>query len=176
MNHKIAVIYQSHHGTTKQYAQWISEELGAELIERKNVSACALSEYDLVLYGGGLYAGGILGVDLLSKSPVSRFVIFTVGLADPKDMNYTEIMARSFPNPSNQPLQSFHFRGGIDYSKLGFMHRNLLKLLKKSLEKKPSSELTSENKAILETYGKQVDFTDRSSIEPLVSFVKGVLK
>ncbi|MDN2453567.1 flavodoxin domain-containing protein [Lactobacillus sp. UCMA15818] len=176
MNHKIAVIYQSYYDTTKQYAKWISKELGADLIERNMVLLSTLNKYDLVIYGGGLYVGGIIGVDLFSKSSVSRFVIFTVGLADPKDTDYAKAMTKSFPNQSNQPLQSFHFRGGIDYSKLSFMHRNLMKLLGKMVAKKPLPELTSENKAILETYGKRVNFTDKSSIEPLVSFVKEVLK
>jgi flavodoxin len=54
MNKKIAVIYQSIHNTTKKYAEWIPEGLGAELIARK-AAAVELDKYDVVIYGGGLY-------------------------------------------------------------------------------------------------------------------------
>ena len=44
-------------------------------------------------------------------------------------------------------------------------------MLRKMLLKKNESDLNSEDKQLLETYGKAVDFTDRESIQPLVDFV-----
>ena len=61
----IAVVYQTHYGTTLKYAEWIAESLDADLLNRKKVSVSDLSQYDMIIYGGGLYAGSILGVDLV---------------------------------------------------------------------------------------------------------------
>ena len=56
---KIAVIYASKYGSTETYARWIAEELDAGLYLVKAVSAEMLQDYDAVIYGGGLYAGGV---------------------------------------------------------------------------------------------------------------------
>ncbi|GAX46423.1 flavodoxin domain-containing protein [Pseudolactococcus reticulitermitis] len=171
----IAVIYQSHYGTTQKYAEWIAQALDADLLNRKKVSVSDLSQYDMIIYGGGLYAGGLLGIDLVSKSKFKHLVVFTVGLADPKLMDYAEIMAKAFQNQAYQPDQVYHFRGGIDYPKLSFLHRSLMTLLKKTVEKKSDSEISAEGKAILETYGQKVDFIDKEVLIPLLTYVKEIL-
>jgi len=35
---KIVIMYQSKYGATKKYAQWLSEELGCDLMETKNAA------------------------------------------------------------------------------------------------------------------------------------------
>lgn len=55
---KIAVIYQSSYGTTKQYAAWVAEALDADLLEQSSVKPEKLLEYEVVVYGGVPFAGG----------------------------------------------------------------------------------------------------------------------
>jgi flavodoxin len=172
MDKKIAVIYQSHYGMTKKYAEWIAEELGAELLERKKASAEALDDYDIIVYGGGLYASGILGADLVAKNHTNHLVVFTVGLADPRITDYSAILKKNFPDGGNQPDKVFHLRGGIDYKKLNLVHRGLMAMLKSAGEKKPEAERTEETKEILRTYGDTIDFTDKETISLLVAFVR----
>jgi menaquinone-dependent protoporphyrinogen IX oxidase len=176
MNKKIAVIYQSHYGATRRYAKWIAAELGADIIERKKASATMLAGYDCVIYGGGLYAGGVLGVSLVAKNPVKNLVVFTVGLADPAVTDYSDIMNRGFPDGSNKPLRVFHLRGGIDYKELSLIHKGMMGMVKKAAEKKSEAERTDEDRLFLETYSKAIDFTDRDSITPLVEFVRGIIR
>ena len=73
---KIAVIYKSHYGTTKQYAEWIAEALDTKLLERSSVKSEDISDYDLVIFGGGLYASGILGINLVTKNPPKELILF----------------------------------------------------------------------------------------------------
>jgi hypothetical protein len=42
----------------------------------------------------------------------------------------------------------------------------------KSSVKNKKGELTDEDRLMLETYGEKIEFTDKGTIEPLVSFVK----
>lgn len=172
---KIAVIYQSNYGATRKYAQWLAQELGADLLARKTVDGQLLAIYDCVIFGGGLYASGIIGSDLVAKNACQNLLVFTVGLAAPKETDYSAILKRAFPNPAYQPKKVFHLRGAIDYQQLSFIHRNLMKLLKKTIEKKPKSELSSENKAILETYGQTIDFTEKSAILPIVAAAREIV-
>lgn len=65
---KIAVVYASKYGSTKQYAQWIAEELSADLFESNKIPINELKEFDTIIYGGGLYAGTIKGINLIIKN------------------------------------------------------------------------------------------------------------
>lgn len=171
MKDNLGVVYFSKHGMTKKYAKWIAEELNATLIDGKTAKDGDLGKYSFVIFGGPIYAGKITGVDLLKRNSSDHLVVFTVGLSDPIDADYTDLDQSL--QKSNSILEGvFHFRGGIDYTQLNMGNKLLLKMIINSLKKVPDSELTSENKALIETYGKTVDFSDRNAIEPLVSFVR----
>jgi len=62
------VIYRSKSGNTRKYAEWIAEELGADLLEASRCGIERISQYDTVVYGGGLYATGINGVKLITNN------------------------------------------------------------------------------------------------------------
>jgi menaquinone-dependent protoporphyrinogen IX oxidase len=168
----IAVIYKSHYGSTKIYAEWIAQELHADLFERNSFSANTLKNYDCVIFGGGLYASGIIGSDLVAKNPCSNLVVFTVGLSDPTHTDYSGILHKAFPKPDCQPIHVFHLRGAIYYSKLNFLHRNMMRMLKKTVEKKPQAERSEEDNQMLATYGKDVNFMKKEAIRPILDCVK----
>jgi len=171
----IAVIYKSKYGSTEEYARWIAEELGADALEVSAVKPEQLTGYDLVIYGGGLYAGGIDGARLVAKNPCKSLVVFTVGLADPNETDYANILAKNFSKELLQTVKIFHLRGAIDYEKLSFAHKGMMAVLKSALSKKDESQLSSEDKAILSTYGGNVNFVDRDAIAPIINYVKGIL-
>jgi menaquinone-dependent protoporphyrinogen IX oxidase len=173
---KTAVIYKSKYGNTKQYAEWIAESLKADLYEDDKIKSSELASYDKIIYGGGLYAGGINGAALISKNFESikdkYLIVFTVGLASPEDPSiYSAIIEKAFTEEMRRNIKFFHFRGGINYRELGMIHKGMMAMLKKMVEKKKEEEKTVEDKQMLETYGQKVDFTDRNSIAPLVEYV-----
>jgi hypothetical protein len=160
------------YGTTKQYAEWIADALHADLLEHGVADGETLKKYDCVVYGGGLYAGGILGIDLLRKFPCRRPVVFTVGLADPAETDYGKILRKNLTGALKDSVKVFHFRGGMDYGKLSMLHRAGMMAMKWITIAKPESKRTADDKELLKTYGGAVDFTNRESIAPLVEYVK----
>lgn len=168
----IAVIYRSKYGTTKRYAAWIAEELGAELLERSAADPDKLADYDLVIYGGGLYGGGIGGVDLVTKHPCKRLAVFTVGLADPAATDFTEIIERNIPASLRGSVRVFHLRGGIDHKRLSVLHKGMMAMLKAMLSRKPEAERPKDAQVILDCYGGAKDFTDRAGIQPIVEYAR----
>lgn len=174
------VIYKSKYGFTKKYAEWIAQELDADIKEAAQTKPADLKSYDVIIYGGGLYAGGVSGISLLTKSfniiKDKSLYLFTVGAADVTDeKNISNIQTglQKVLSPEMQKqIKIFHFRGGIDYLKLNFVHRTMMVMLLNMLKKKPESELLSEDKLMIETYGQTVDFSDRSTITPLVQAIK----
>lgn len=179
---KIAVVYQSKYGSTEKYAKWISEELSGDLFDRKAVEADDLRSYDTIIYGGGLYAGGVSGIDFIAKNynhfSDKNVVLFTCGLADTSNaINTDHIKAgirKLFTPEMEKQIKIFHLRGGIDYSKLSFMHKTMMSMLHKTLTKKAPDTLNDEDREMLSTYGEKVDFTDKSSITPIILYVQAL--
>lgn len=182
-NRTIAVVYQSKYGSTKKYAEWIQEELSCDLFEKKSIKTGQLENYDVIIYGGGLYAGGVSGIDLVTKSFArlknKKWILFTCGLADPNDISNTNHIMESLNKVLTPKMQAaikvFHLRGGIDYSKLGIVHKTMMAMLYKMISKKEYGALREEDKQMLDTYGKCVDFTDKSAIRPIISCVNKMI-
>jgi menaquinone-dependent protoporphyrinogen IX oxidase len=177
---RIVVVYQSQYGFTEKYAKWIAEALSCNLFNRKAIKAEELHPYKTIIYGGGLYAGGVNGIDLITKK-FDRFInkniiLFTCGLADPSNKVNTDhikvSLEKVFTSEMEKQIKIFHLRGGIDYSKLSFTHKIMMSMLHKMLTKKASDTLSDEDKEMLRTYGGKIDFTDRSSIVPIISYVQ----
>ncbi|MDO4306634.1 MAG: flavodoxin domain-containing protein [Eubacteriales bacterium] len=179
---KTVVIYESKYGYTKRYAEWISESLSCPLFERKSIRPEELDAYDTIIYGGGLYAGGVSGIKFLTRHyPQIRsknILIFTCGLADPGDpFNTKQIqtaLTKVFSPEMQDKIRVFHLRGGIDYSRLTPVHKAMMAMLRRMLLKKPESSIRKEDQGILDTYGKAVDFTDRETILPLVRYASSL--
>ncbi len=173
------VIYESKYGTTKKYAEWIAEDLDAQLFERKAISADALAGYDLIVYGGGLYAGGVSGLSFIKNNynriKDKRVLLFTCGLGDPavpENVNNIREGLDKFMTPEmREKVEVFYLRGGMDYSKLSFVHKSLMSMVQKTVAKKDPATRNPEEVAMLDTFGKVVDFTDRATIKPLVNSV-----
>jgi menaquinone-dependent protoporphyrinogen IX oxidase len=176
----IAVVYQSKYGATRKYAEWIAEGLTCDLFEGKDIKADNLEPYDTIILGGGLYAGGVNGIKILTKN-FSKFsgknlVLFTCGLADPFDPVNTDNIKKSLNKVLTEEMQDkiklFHLRGAIDYSKLSPVHRAMMSFACKMIEKKDQSSLTDEDKGMLASYGKNVDFIDKETILPLINYIR----
>lgn len=175
----IAVIYKSHYGFTEAYARWIAEDLSADLLEAGMVRGRDLETYSAIVYGGGLYAGGVSGISLLTKNldrlKGKALYLFTVGAADVSDPENTasirRSLAKSLPPELMERTRIFHLRGGLRYSGMSLVHKTMLTMLRSKVLKTPESQLRSEDRMFLETYGKDISFLDRASIAPLVERV-----
>ena len=80
---KALIIYKSKTGFTKWYEEFIAKEVDGNLVDFKEVTAEIMSGYDVVVYGGGLYAGMINGYkkakEMFEKSSANRFILFATG-------------------------------------------------------------------------------------------------
>lgn len=65
---KIVVIYKSKSGYTETYAKWISEGLNCDFKRAEDTTVEDLEKYDVIIYGGGLYAVGINGISLIKEN------------------------------------------------------------------------------------------------------------
>ena len=64
---KSIVIYTSKRGSTRQYAEWIAEDLGCKALPLSDAKGIDLHEYDCVIYGGWIRGSGIVDFDKFAK-------------------------------------------------------------------------------------------------------------
>ena len=67
-NGKTIVLYKSKYGSAQRYAQWIAEDINADLYDASNAKPEELLKYDTVVFGGSLYRVGILGISLIKDN------------------------------------------------------------------------------------------------------------
>jgi menaquinone-dependent protoporphyrinogen IX oxidase len=179
VNKKIVVLYSSIHGTTKQYAQWISEALKSPIIKKQDIKPMDLMDYDVIVYGGALYAGGIKGISVITKNwsqlREKHIILYTVGLANPENASFEHIIKKAFTQEQIEKIKIFHVRGGIHYNKLGLHHKIMMKMLVENIKNKPQPEMNEETTLFLETYGKEIDFTNKETIKPVITYINEIV-
>ena len=172
------IIYGSQYGTTKQYAMELSKKINIKAESYEDIKN--IDEYETIIYIGALYAGGVLGMaktlKKISNCENKKIIIATVGLSDPMNKeninNIENSMKRQLSNEIYEKASIYHLRGGIDYSKLNFLHKTMMKLLYKKVKGLPEEKKTAEDKAMIDTYNQNVSFVDFSSLENIISEIK----
>lgn len=175
-NGKTAVVYCGQYGSTQRYAEWIARRCGAVLIPFEQASIDDLKSFGTVIYGGAVYAGKIMGIPFI-KSNLDffrkiRLVVYTVGLTQPGDEEaFAQVLDRNFTPEERAGIRFFHFPGALDYSRMNGVQRLMMRVLKKSIEKKGKEQRSRFEESIVQSFGGKVDFTDPSYIDPLVNYI-----
>ena len=173
---KTIVIYKSKTGFTKKYAEWIAEELSADIFDASKVNINMLNKYDTIVYGGSLYAVGIIGVKLIKKNinklKDKRLVVFATGASPSRDNDINQIINKNFTVDEQKYIKFFYLRGGFNYKKLNPFDKFLMTLLKWKIKSKKQKELSADEIGMLAVYDKPVDFTARKNIDEIIAYVK----
>jgi menaquinone-dependent protoporphyrinogen IX oxidase len=165
------ILYRSKYGATKRYAEWLSEETGFPVLDAKTAKIEHVMEYDVVIFGGGVYASGISGVSFIKKHfEVLRdktLLIFCVG-ASPYDEEALHVLANNNLKGELSDLPLFYCRGVWDLQKMSLIDRTMCKLLFKAIAKKDPSTLEIWERALIEAGEKSCDWTDKKYLAPVI--------
>ena len=170
------IIYGSQYGTTKRYAQKFSEMTGIPSLSYE--AANDLTDCRLLVYFGGLYAGGLKGFRHIAKllPEDMKPILVTVGLADVNDQeninNIRNSLKTQVPETLLSNAQILHLRSGIDYEKLSFKHRTMMTLLHLKAKNPPEEKKTAEDRAMIETFNSKVDFVDYHSLDQIIEAIR----
>lgn len=174
------IVYGSHYGTTKYYAEQLSKRTGIPFINYKEIKD--LADYQVVIHLGGLYAGNVRGLkNTLKRLPQKTdLIIVTVGLSDVTDPKTIEAIRSSINNqvPKERLDRTtlFHLRGGIDYKHLKLSHRLMMMLLYYRCRSVPEEKQTPDVKGIIETFNKKISFVKNEDLDPIVQYIKSESK
>lgn len=176
------VVYGSKYGTTKMYADELAHRLGVESVSYRDVKN--LDDYNSIIYLGGLYIGGVLGVketfDKISNPDDKELVLISVGLSSFDDSKNIQainngVKKRVLSSIYNN-LHFYHLRGGIDYSKLDFKDKMAMKIFYLGLKRKPEVQRTGLVKTIIDTYNKEVSFVDFNELDGIIDSITKKVK
>ena len=165
------IIYKSKYGSSKKYAEWLSEKTGYKYIEISKVKTDNLKNYDTIILGSGIY---------MSKLSINKFVennfdflkikntfVFGVGLCPYEDANIQTIKNNSF-NHISFNLPFVYCRGSINIDSMKFLDKILCKMLKKAVLNKPASDRNLLESTIAETKEGDNDWTDKNFLNPIL--------
>lgn len=177
-NKRTLVVYTSHTGFTARYAGWIAEELGADLMTRREarrIGSAGLGVYGTIVYGGSLHASGISGVrfvkDRLTEWADKGVVVFLVGASPPKPETIDSVIHRNFSPSEQAGIRFFYLRGGFDFTKLDFPSKLIMTLFRWKL--RMAREKTDEVRGMLAAYDTPADYAVRENIADLVEYLRG---
>ena len=113
---KALILYRSFLGSSKQYAEWLHEEVPSEIMKFSKAGGTFLDSYDTVVLIGGTYAGWLSLAGYLKSKwkrlQGKRVVFVTVGGAAAED----SVSIRSYskvPEKIRTAIKHFHLRGKI---------------------------------------------------------------
>lgn len=177
------VLYRSQHGTTKRYANWIADALNADIMEASkktfNDWSYKMTRYDMVIFGGNINERGINGIKdykaALAKEHVENYAFFCVGSHPASEDVVQEHIIDNFKENERAKAKLFYFRGRLDFIGLSWYEKRIMGGLMKAIEKKYEEDRTPIEAELLEAYYDDVDWSDKSYIQPLVDYVKSFM-
>lgn len=172
---KILVAYKSKTMFTKRYTEMVAEEVQCTVMDFKNVTIDILSDYDIFVYGGGLYAGMINGFkqakEMFEQSKAKELVVFATG-ATPNEAakDVLETMWNNNLTAEEQDhIAHFYMPSGLNYENMKVPDKLIMKMMSFMLSKqKNKSEYDAGfEQAIKSSY----DISSKEYAMPLIQYL-----
>ncbi|QRV01619.1 hypothetical protein JTE88_05815 [Arcanobacterium phocisimile] len=176
------VVYSTVTGFARTYAQWIAEDLDADLYSLEELlplikhGQVTLNAYDLIIYGAGVRMGVIRNFakfrKLLKRSGLltSKKIIVWANGGTPQhpDRDYRSA-SRTFNRVelARHDYAYFYLEGGVRYEGLNPFEKGLLKTFAKRVQKYRNRGEWAV--AVADHIADGYDHTDRTAITPLVT-------
>ena len=175
------VIYTSKRGSTKQYAEWIAEDLGCRALPLADAlnEGIDLHDYDCVIYGGWIRGSGIVDFDrfaaLLDADIMSRLIVFGTGFADETAENYAQGWGYSIgkTDPKNENGAILYILGGrYAPSEVTGLDSFLMKIMRRVLLSGSTPDAKKQADKIRDRIDNGIDMVSRDNISSLVKDAK----
>ncbi len=173
---KSIVIFNSQTGFTKKYAEWISEAAGSECVALKKAKKIKLADYDAIVFGSWLCAGGISKlawfkkqIPLLSEAG-KKLLVYAVGGIPAQAPDIPEIIKRNFTDSEYNAVKTFYCPGGYNYEKMSLGSRMMMKMFVRILKQK--KDLTKDDIEMIKMISNSYDMSDKKYVEGIVELLK----
>ncbi len=169
---KTAVIYTSQTGFTKQYAEWIAEDVQGDCMTVAEAEKKDLSGYDAIVFGGWCFAGSIKKLDWFKKKAAQwtdkKKIVYAVGASPLENPELQEGLRKNFTDEEWAQISVFYCPGGLCYEKMNGVSRVMMKMFVRMLAKNKSEK----EQAMAKMLSKSYDISDRKYIALMVEYLK----
>lgn len=152
-----AIVYKSNTGHTLRYAEMLAKNLKVPFYNL-NQAKKNLNYTDEIIYLGWICASQISGLSKIKKICNLKIVV-GVG-AYPKSNQYIKDLKKA--NNIKEPF--FYLRGGIDYSKLKGIKKQIVKLVGKTVDK--------QDKEMVDLFTNGKDYVDEANLSEIINYFK----
>lgn len=166
------VVYKSVYGSTRRYAEWIKDELNADIIDLDDLKYDVLKDYRNVIFGVPVHAFRRYHIRAIRKlldhqKSIRVYLYFvSLGLIDQHDLHLD--LRRRLRDDQLRRVNIYVFPGAINYARLSLRHRAALAVVFRHLNRIVPSKRSEDTRKFLDSYGKFSDFTDQSAIKSLI--------
>ena len=173
----VVLVYKSNTGFTKKYAQWIHEELNCTTIELKDADISEVTQYDIIIFGGGMHANKINGIEFIKNNleifKNNHLIVFATGATPACAVEQVKQFEQA-NIPSRYNIPFFYFQSGMNYKNMRIRDKMIMSSLKFALRVKKDKNSVEQGtmKAIDNSY----DNTNQIFIKPLINYVQGLLE
>ena len=172
----ILLIYKTKTGFTEKYSTWIAEETNCKMISFAKIPTLNLNNYDIIIYGAGLHAGRINGLNKFRKKIVNlidkKVIVFATGGTPYNEEIVNKIFEENFTKKEQENIRFFYFQSGVNYEKMGLFDKIIMKIYSKILQIKNKKTEVEEgtSKAIATSY----DHSSKEYINPMINYLKSL--
>ena len=159
-----AIVYVSNTGSSKAYAQMLSEKTGFDAYDFR---ACdSVPEGAEVVFIGWVMAGALQGLKEVREKFGSLKAVIAVGMmkGEKQDAELKE------KNAITEPF--FSLTGAFDMKKLTGMYKMMMGMMVKMMKSKLSEENDPKAKEIVEKFEEGFDMVDEKHLDESLEFLK----
>ena len=174
----LAVVYATKYGHTKQYADWMKEEAGADIFVSTSFTPTKALEYKAVVFAGGVYGDKILIMDWLKKNlgqvNVNKIIIAAVSwYCNDSEEAKARLIAENYPEQFKNVVPLVVINSGIDKKKTSVMDKAQLLAAQSAINKHEVRSADDINAlAIIKGYS---DSTSKDNLKSLTAAVQNIL-
>jgi menaquinone-dependent protoporphyrinogen IX oxidase len=164
---KGVVIYKGKYGATRQYAQWVGEELNFPVLKTSEAEQKQIKDADLVILGTSVYIGKLQVAKWLKENLTilvnkKLFLFLVAGTPPDQKQKLDAYIQAGVPEEIRGRCEIVYLPGRLTINKLSWLDRFMLKMGAR-LTKDPN-----DRKTMLTDY----DLVKKEQITPLIQKVK----
>lgn len=165
---KILIAYQSKYGSTKQYAEWIHQEIKGDLVNIENGDKPDLTRYDVIIIGGSVRVGNIVIAPFIkdhwSVMKGKKVILFTTSATPPQHPKIQSIYEKSLPEEIREKIKYFPLHGRISRENLTLFDKFLITI----------GKIMEQDETLKKDMGKDFDDVHRENLLLLLKHLEDV--
>ena len=175
---KIAIVYMTKYGHTKKYAEWLKEDLDADVFTVGSVSVPQLLSYKVVIFISGVYGDKIQIMEFVKKNclglnPQKLIVAAVSWYTNDSEDATPKLIEDNYPDTFKNLVPLHIINSGIDKKQITTVEKMQLVASKIAIEKKAGRSSDDINAlAIIKGYADQ---TSKDNIDGLKKGVENLL-